>query len=148
MNPGSPACCRYRNSPQLPVWRSSLTWWQHDPELDGPGNMVAGCGSAAKLPHQLYPHNRCLHADWQTTWTHGSVYLYITYHTSNNRFVIMIWMVSGFVVYIGGYLCRGHDGDSSNDFCPVGDLLFGSNNIRQSFLVFCILLPIWRFWHL
>lgn len=77
MNAGSPACCRHRNSPQLPVWRSSLTWWQRDPELDGPGNMAAGCGSAAKLHRRLYPHNRCLRAEWQTTWTHGSRLSYI-----------------------------------------------------------------------
>lgn len=46
------------------------------------------------------------------------------------------------------YLCRGHDGDSSDDLGPVGDLLFGSNNIWQSFLVLRVLLPIRRLWHL
>lgn len=48
----------------------------------------------------------------------------------------------------GIYLCRGHDGDSSDDLCPIGDLLFGSNNIWQSFLVFCVLLPVQRLRHL
>lgn len=42
----------------------------------------------------------------------------------------------------GVYLCWGHDGDSSDDLGPVGDLLFGADNIWQSFLVFRVLLPI------